>query len=198
MLETIREYAGERLEAAGEAENLRRRHAEYFMALAEEAGPHEFDPVWIARLDAEQDNFRAALDRLEAADESDLALRLAGALTPFWDGGHVAEGRRRLERLLARGERPSVDRARALAGAAVLARQSGDAATARHRAGEALVLYRELGDARGTASATVTLGLAFADEGDFFRARELFQAGVRLLRDAGDEDNALFASRLLA
>jgi predicted ATPase/class 3 adenylate cyclase len=199
MLETIREYAAEWLEASGEAKRLSRRHAEYFLALAEQAEPNaEFDPVWLARLDAEQDNFRAALDRLEAAGESDLALRLAGSLTAFWDGGHVAEGRQRFEHLLARAERPSTDRARALAGAAVLARQSGDAATARRRAGEALALYRELGDARGTANATVTLGLAVADEGDFSRARDLFEESVRLLRDASDEDNALFASRLLA
>jgi len=199
MLETIREYAAERLEALGAAKRLRRRHAEWFLALAEEAEPHvESDPGWIERLEAEHDNCRAALDRLEAAGESDLALRLAGSLTAFWDGGHVAEGRQRFERLLARAERPSTDRARALAGAAVLARQSGDAPTARRRAGEALVLYRELGDARGTANATVTLGLAVADEGDFSRARDLFEEGVRLLRDASEEDNALFASRLLA
>jgi predicted ATPase/class 3 adenylate cyclase len=199
MLETVREYAVERLDSLGEDEALRHRHAAWFLALAEEAEPSaEFDPVWLARLEAEQDNLRGALDHMEAADEWDLALRLAGALTDFWDAGHVAEGRQRLERLLDRGERPSVGRARALAGAAVLARQSGDAATAKGRAGEARALYRELGDARGAANATVTLGVALADEGDFSRARELFEEGVRLCRDAGDEDNALFASRLLA
>jgi predicted ATPase/class 3 adenylate cyclase len=199
MLETIREYAVERLDASHEAERLRRRHAEWFLALAEEAEPHvESDPVWVERLGAEHDNFRAALDRSEAAGESPLALRLGGALGPFWDGGHVAEGRQRLERLLARDERPTADRAKALAAVAVLARQSGDAATARRRAGEALALYGELGDAPGTANATVILGLALADEGDFSRARELFEAGSQLFRDVGDEVNALFASRLLA
>jgi tetratricopeptide (TPR) repeat protein len=116
----------------------------------------------------------------------------------FWDAGHVAEGRLRLERLLAGGGRPNFDRAKALAGAAVLARQSGDAATARDRAEEALALYRELGDEGGAANSTVTLGLAFADAGEFSRARQLFEEGVRLCRDDGDEDNALFASRLLA
>ena len=199
MLETIREYAFERLNASGEDKEMRRRHATWFLALAEDAEPNaEFDPLWLARLEAEQDNFRGALDHLEAADDLDLALRLAGALTDFWDAGHVAEGRQRLERLLARGESPSAGRARAVAGAAVLARQSGDAATAKARAAEARALYRELGDARGTANATVTLGVALADEGDFSRARELFEEGVQLCRDAGDEDNALFASRLLA
>jgi predicted ATPase len=199
MLETIREYATEQLDALGEDEALERRHAAWYLALAEEAEPNaEFDPAWLARLEAEQDNFRGALDRLEAAGDSDLALRLAGALTDLWEAGHVAEGRQRLERLLARGESPSAGRARALAGAAVLARQSGDASTAKARAAEACALYSELGDTRGIANATVTLGLALADEGDFSRARELFEESVRLCRDAGDEDNALFASRLLA
>ena len=199
MLETIREFAAERLETSDEAGDLGLRHAEHFLALAEEAEPHaEFDPLWIARLDAEQDDLRAALDRLEAAGESNLALRLAGSLLSFWDGGHVAEGRQRLERLIAVGQHPTADRAKALASAAGLARQSGDAETARRRAEEALALYRELDDARGTANVTVTLGLALADGGDFSRARDLFEEGVRLLSDAGDEDNALFASRLLA
>jgi predicted ATPase/class 3 adenylate cyclase len=199
MLETIREYATERLDALGEDEALERRHAAWYLALAEEAEPNaEFDPAWLARLEAEQDNFRGALDRLEAASDSDLALRLAGALTDLWEAGHVAEGGQRLERLLARGESPSAGRARALAGAAVLARQSGDASTAKARAAEACALYGQLGDTRGIANATVTLGLALADEGDFSRARELFEESVRLCRDAGDEDNALFASRLLA
>jgi tetratricopeptide (TPR) repeat protein len=199
MLETIREYAAERLDGSEDPDALRRRHTEHFLLLAEEAEPHaESDPAWVARVDAEDDNFRAALDRLEGADEPDLALRLAGALTDFWERGHVAEGRQRLERLLARAERPSAERAKALAGAAVLARQSGDAATAGRRAEEALALFREFGDARGAANATVTLGLAFADQSDFSRARVLFEEGIRLSREAGDEVYALFASRLLA
>jgi predicted ATPase len=199
MLETIREYAAEQLEESGEAGDVATRHARHFLALAEEAEPDaEFDPVDLARLEAEHDNLRAALDGLEATGEPNLALRLAGALTSFWDGGHVAEGRQRLEHLLARDVRPSADRAKALSGAAVLARQSGDAATCKDRAAEALALHRELGDAHGTATATVILGLAFADESDFGHARELFDEGVQLFHDAGDEDNALFASRLLA
>ena len=198
MLETIGEFAAERLEVAGEAGKLQRSHAENLLTLADDAESHA-DP-WINRLDAEQGNFRAALDRLEAAGELDLALRLAGtrAMTDFWASGHVAEGRQRLERLLVRAERPSIDRARALAGAAVLARQAGDAALVKRHAGEALELFHELGDAHGVANATVTLGLAFADVGDFARAREVFEESVRLCNDAGDESNALFASRCLA
>jgi predicted ATPase len=199
MLETIREYASVRLDASGEGEELRRRHADSFLALAEEAEPHvEGDPVWIERLEAEHDNLRAALDRSEASGESLLALRLAGALVSFWESGHVAEGRQRLESVLSRDERPSAGRAKALAGAALLARQSSDAAAARLRAGESLALYGELGDSSGTATATTFLGLAVADEGEFAQARELFDEAAQLFRDAGDEVNALWAARLLA
>jgi predicted ATPase/class 3 adenylate cyclase len=200
VLETIRDFAIERLKDSGEANDLHHRHAEYFLALAEEAGPHaeRGDAASTVRLDAEEDNFRAALDRSESWEESPLALRLAGALVPFWRRVAVAEGRHRLERLLSRDEQPNGVRAKALAASALLARQSGDPATARHRAGEARSLYRDLGEAQGNADATLTLGLAFADEGDFSRARELFGESVELFRGLGDEVYALFASRLLA
>ena len=200
MLETIREYASGRLDASGEADELRGRHAEHFLALAEEAEPHvEKNPEeWVKRLEAEHDNLRAALDRLEASGESQRALRLAGALASFWETGHLTEGRYRLEKLLPGDERPTSARAKALAAAALMARQSGDAATARLRAEEALALQRKLGSAWGAADAGVMLGLAVGDEGDFSRARQLFDDSATLFRDADDEDNALFATRLLA
>ena len=124
--------------------------------------------------------------------------RLAGALAGFWETGHLTEGWQRLEDLLSRDERASAARAKALVGAALMARQSGDAATARLRAEQALLLHRELGDPWGTANSGVMLGLAVADEGDFSRARQLFDDSAALFRDVGDEDNALFATRLLA
>ncbi|MCJ7711837.1 MAG: hypothetical protein MUQ32_13520, partial [Chloroflexi bacterium] len=200
MLETIREFATERLAASGEAEELGRLHAEHFLALAEQAEPHlDKNPEeWLDRLEAEHDNFRAALDRPEASGDSQLALRLAGALAAFWEACHLTEGSHRLENLLAGDERPTAARAKALDAAALMARQSGNSATARLRAEQALALHRELGDARGTANSGVMLGLAAADEGDFSRARQLFDDSATLFREAGDEDNALFATRLLA
>jgi len=152
----------------------------------------------MARLEAEHDNLRAALDRLETSGESRLALRLAGALVAFWDAGYVAEGRHRLERVLSGDEGSSPERAKALMGSAQMARQSSDAGAAKLRAGQALALYRKLGDVWGTAISMVVLGLALADEGEFSRARDVFEDGARLFRDADDEDNALFATRLLA
>ena len=198
MLETIREYAAERLEASGEAGDLRNRHAEHFLTFAEDAEPDvERNAEVGRRLEDAHDNLRAAVDHLVSSGDSQPALRLAGALASFWEGGHVKEGRERLETLLAGDERPTAARAKALAGAAVLARSSNDAATTRRRAAEALALYRDLGDARGIAVSTLLLGLATADDGDFAKARQIFEDCVRLFRDAGDDGNELFASRLL-
>ena len=200
MLETIRDYASEQLEESDEADRIRSRHAEWFLALAEEAEPYvgRNPEEWLTRLEADNDNLRAALDWLETSGESQLALRLAGALTLFWEGaGLLTEGRPRLERLLRDDERPTTSRAKALVGAALMARQSGEPAAARVRAGEALELHRELGDAWGTANSGVMLGLAVGDEGDFSRARQLFDDSAQLFRDIGDEDNAVFAARLL-
>jgi tetratricopeptide (TPR) repeat protein len=199
MLETIREFAAERLQASGEADALRDRHSRHYLALAEDAEPQveKYPEVWLRRVEADHDNLRAALDWLETSEESQLALRLAGALAGFWEAGHVKEGRDRLESVLSCDERPTGGRAKALAGAALMARQSGDTTTTRLRAEEARALHVELGDSWGTANSGVLLGLADADEGNFSRARQLFDASAGLFRDAGDEDNALFATRLL-
>jgi predicted ATPase/class 3 adenylate cyclase len=200
MLETIREYAAQRLEASGEADDIRRRHADYFLALAEEAEPHveKNSTEWLPRLEGELDNIRAALDRLTTSGETQQALRLTGALTMFWETGHLNEGRERLENLLARDYRPTAPRAKALNGAALIARQSADTDLARARAVEALALNRTLGNLSGAAVATAVLGLVLADVRDFSGGRDHFEDSARLFREAGDEDNALFAARLLA
>jgi predicted ATPase len=115
MLETICEYAAVQLEASGEVDEVRRRHAEHFLALAEEAEPHtlQVDAAWLNRLDQEGDNLRAALDRLEATGETQLVLRLAGALMDYWGAkGYMAEGRRRLEDALAADSSPTAARAK--------------------------------------------------------------------------------------
>jgi predicted ATPase/class 3 adenylate cyclase len=202
MLETIREYAAERLEESGEAEELRRRHAEHFLALAEEAEPSLLgaSPAeWLDRLEREHDNFRAALDQLAASGESQRALRLAGALSEFWAvRGHFIEGRRRLESALGADERPTAARAKALNGAGGMAGASGDVAAARLRAEEGLALHRKLGDAWGAAYSRWLLGYIAVEEGDFETAQQLVEESVRVFRDLGDEHNALLATRTLA
>jgi len=198
MLETIREYAAERLLESGEVEGLRRRHANYFLGLAEEAEPHlRGSPGdWLDRLEREHDNFRAALDRLEASGADETALRLAAALWRFWYlKGHLAEGRRRLESVLPTDGRPTAARAKALNGAAVMAVNTGDGEAAKLRAGEALALHRELGDAWGAAYSVFMLGAAEDDAGT---AQQLYEESVRVFREHGDEHSALLASRNLA
>ena len=201
MLETIREYAAERLEESGEADRLGRRHAEYFLALAERAEPYarEVDPVWLDRLDQEADNLRAALDWVDASGDTQLVLRLAGALSDFWGAkGHLAEGRRRLEDALAADASPTAARAKALNAAADMQVGHGDAARARLRAEEALALHRRLGDDHGAADSLFLLGHAAADDQDYAAARQLWEEGLELFREAGDRHLILITMRMLA
>jgi predicted ATPase/class 3 adenylate cyclase len=201
MLETIREYAVERLEASGGADRLRRRHAEHFLALAEETEPlaREVDASTLDRLEREADNMRAALDWLEAARETQLVLRLAAALDDFWGAkGYLEEGRRRLEDALAADTSPTAARARALNAAADMAIGHGDQAAARLRAEEALTLCRQLGDTWGVAVSLYTLGHVAADDEDYETARQLWEQSVRLFAEAGDSFLALMTKRMLA
>jgi predicted ATPase len=200
MLETIRDYAAERLELSEEASTLRRRHAEHFLDLAEKAAPELIGvgsyAEWLDRLERDQDNFRSAVDWLEASGDSDGALRLTAALWRFWDlKGHLIEGRRRLEAGLRADERPTATRAKALSGAADMALTSGDIATGRLWAEEALELHRKLQDDWGTAFSLLMFAYAIGEEGDWPRAQQLFEESVRGFLDLGDEHYALRAAR---
>ena len=205
MLETIREYAIERLEDSKEAEELRRRHAYRFQALAEEAEPHVDDEVlrggreWLDRLERELDNLRASLDQLAISGETERASLMVGALSDLWGSrGHVAEGRRRIESALRADERPTGARAKALNGAAELAAIMGDPATMGLRAEEALMLHVSLGDRRGEAASLQQLGYAVSEEGDQARAQQLLEQSIQLSRDVGAEHLALWTTRTLA
>jgi tetratricopeptide (TPR) repeat protein len=201
MLETIREFAVGRLDTSGEADEVRSRHAEHFVALAEAAFPslRGSPKEWLDRLEREHDNIRAALDRLEASGETELALRLAGAVARFWYlKGHFAEGRRRLESLLPANESPTAARGRALNGAAVMAANSGDIATARLRAEEGLAIHRALDDAWGTAYSEYMLGFIACEEGDFSGAKPLFEESLRAFGELGDEHYTLLATDALS
>src|SRR5215207_1839591 len=119
MLETVHEFALEKLEGSAEAEEVRRRHTEYFLELAEEAEPRLRGPEdveWLERLEEEHDNLRAALAWALEREEVELGLRLAGALWMFWEAhGHYSEGRRWLEKALEKeGRTSAAARAKAL------------------------------------------------------------------------------------
>jgi predicted ATPase/class 3 adenylate cyclase len=201
MLETIREYAAERLEASGEAPELRSHHAEHFRALAEEAEPHLWasSREWFDRIEREHENLRAALGELEARGEAQLVLGMAAALSEFWDErGHQAEGRRRLENALRADDHPTAARAKALNGAAAVALSGGDAAAARRWAEEGLELHRRFRDRRGIADSALHLGGAVGNEGNLERAQHLLQESLELFEDLGDQHSTLVARRYLA
>ena len=201
MLETIREYAVDQLEASGQADELSRRHAMHFLALAEETEElaREVDTVTLDRLEREADNLRAALDLLEASGETQLVLRLAAALDVFWGiMGYLGEGRRRLELALAADETPTAARAKALNAAADMAIGHGDAAAARLRAGEALGLHRQFENTWGVAAALYMLGHAAADDEDYETARRFWEEAEPLFTEVGDSFDALMTMRMLA
>ena len=195
MLETLREYASERLVASGEWEDARRTHANYFLQLAEEAEPHltgHAQVAWLARLEIEHDNLRAVLRWALDSMEIGLGLRLAGIVGRFWwVRGYLSEGRGWLDEFLVAAN-PRDDRAissayaLALNWAARLADKQGDYTRTAALAEESLSLFRELGDKRGAASALNILGRAAMRQGDYARARALHEEGLALCRECGD------------
>ena len=161
LLETIREYAGEKLKEAGESPAIRRRHAEHYLRLAEVgevalrgAGQSE----WLRRLDQELDNFRAALAWAQDEDPGH-GLRLASALVVYWfTRGVVREGRDWLERFLAICPADSPYRAQALNGAGILATVQGAADDARRLLQQSIQLSETRQDLPSLATALSYLG----------------------------------------
>jgi predicted ATPase/DNA-binding SARP family transcriptional activator/DNA-binding CsgD family transcriptional regulator len=163
MLEPVRQYAREKLEESGEAEAVLRRHAAFFLTLAERTEPEvkgERQEERLVRLEREHDNLRAALGWSFSQGEPELGLRLAVALWEFWDThGHLSEGRGWLERGIAvSGPTMTRTRARALNGAGWIALFQGDHRAAQVLVEKSLALYRGLEDKEGIASALANLG----------------------------------------
>jgi predicted ATPase/class 3 adenylate cyclase len=190
MLETIREYAWDRLVASGEAAAIHQRHAAYFQALAEAAdagwqGTRQ--AVWRQRLAAEHDNLRAALAWAQETAQWEPGARLAGALTRFWaTHGYLAEGRRWLEwALQAPPTLPVADRARLLDGASEIAYWQADYAAARAWAEETLALRRTLGHPAPIAEALTNLGRILWRLGDRAGAQALLAESQALRRASG-------------
>jgi non-specific serine/threonine protein kinase len=202
MLETVREYGLEQLQAAGELQALRRWHGGYFLALAEEAelrlrGPEQ--RAWLDRLEAEHANLRAALEwSLTEDQQSDAALRLSGALAWFWvSRAYISEGHRWLDRALAGSLPHPPARLRALYGLGWLAHISYDARTAQARLQPALDLARELDDRWAVAWILHLLGrdAYFAD--DAAAARAFAEQSLEVARALGDEWLIAWALHLL-
>ena len=189
MLETIAEYAVEKLRERNEEEELRGRHATFFSMLAERAYEHRFDAEaeWSARLESDHDDFRAALDWLSSGDP-ERALELAGALGWFWlSRGLLREGSGRLATVLAAAATTGRLRARALASYGALVARQGDAAGGIADLVAAVAMWRELGDRNELASALDSLGWPLVyDANDNARALDAFEESLRLRREAGD------------
>ena len=189
MLETIREYGLELLDASSEAADMRRRHALFFVELAEAAA----EPVnglgqqqWLDALDRDVDNLRAAIGWTIETDEFETGLRLMVALTTFWVfRSHLREARQLLAELLELpGDLPTTLRAAALGVAADLAMWQADYVAALPWAEQSLALYRELADPAGIARQLNNLGWATATT-DPARAHELFAASIDAYRKLG-------------
>ncbi|HEX2025524.1 MAG TPA: AAA family ATPase, partial [Actinomycetota bacterium] len=180
MLETIREFAAERLAESGDAGEVRRRHAEHFLALAEAAEPRLLiDRAWLDRLEEEHDNLRAALRWSIESGEAEPGLRIAGALWRFWQvRSHLREGIQWTERLLAlpAAAQRTAARARALgAQGSLIYYTVWDARPVRQAYEESLAISRELGDQRSVAEAAYNLAFAHLLEGDLPGAKALLQ-----------------------
>ena len=200
MLEMIREYSLERLEAGVEAEQLRRRHAEHFLELAEGEELHLVgtdEAAALRRLRDDIANLRAALETAITADDAETALRLAGALHPFWYlGGHFVEGRGWAERALSLGGTPT-QREKSLAAAGEFALHQGATAEARRHFEERLAICAELGDAQRLGSAYTHLGhVAYAEE-DVSGALDLYGRAL-LLEEQAAEKTSVWQSRASA
>ena len=188
MLDTVREYGRERLAGAGEDEQVRRRHAGYFVGLAEAEARVERGPElagWLRRMDLEQANLRAVF---ESGLEAEIEMRLAASLRGYWDArGQYAEGRARLAAAVDRGRGRSAVRAHALRGLAFMEWAQGDYAEAARRCAEALDLYRGLGDRAGEGMCLQQLGQISFQSGDFATARVQLDAALAVAEETGDQ-----------
>jgi len=194
MLQTIRDFAAERLEESGEGQLIRDRHLKTFIALAEEAQPHLFGPrrkEWLDRLEEDHDNFRAALEWAIATGNAQQAMRLSGSFWRFWQmRGHIHEGRARLRSILSLpngGDFPN-ERLAALEAAGGLAYWQADMEAAQHFYDENLELTRQVGDRRAIANAIYNDAFPMlVNRTNLPRAKELLEEALPLFREVSDD-----------
>src|SRR5438034_2989165 len=200
MLETIREYALERLEESGQASPARSRMASWVLQLAREARPQlaaAHQAEWLGRVDAERDNLRAVLEWAFASDEVDLALELAAGLGRFWWVRGAAEGLAWLELGLQQRElRPEV-RAMALEAAGGTAWFVGDHERAKELFGEGLAIFRELGDRAGVAMMLARLAPPVMEGGRLEESERLAEEATSINRELGEKGELALSLSIL-
>ena len=192
MLETIQDFAKEQLEESGEAEGTRRRHAEVFLQMTDEAEPHLLGregKEWLDRLELDHDNIRAALDWACDAHQTEIALRMAGALWRFWQiRGHLPEAALRVDRALSLPAAPDDARSRlkALEAAGGIAYWRSESDRTQSFYEQALALAEQIGDKAATANALYNLSFPYAQRGDDEAARSSMERSVSLFEELGD------------
>ncbi len=194
LLETIRQYAQERLEENRETSAFIAKHAAYFTKMAEQSyleiwGKNQ--SYWIEKLEAEHDNLRAAMEWMsQEEDTQENVLRLAGSLWRFWwVRGYISEGRARLEAAIRSNPNASQDlRANGLRGAGKLALQQGDYDQALTMSQESLELFRQLGDNWGIARQLEVLGEVAYYQGDYSQAVELYEESLSIRTKIMDKE----------
>jgi predicted ATPase len=193
MLQTIREYALEKLKASGEEALTKRAHAAYCLVLAEEEAAEKSSAEgteWLERFSFEHDNFRAGLGWLTENGDAEWGLRLGAALFRFWEAReHLSEGRDCLGKLLrlASAAAPTKGRERALFAAGVLAVEQGDYASADALIRESLEIARQFHDQQGAAVSLNALAVIARGRGDVAAARSLLEESMVLWRELGDQ-----------
>jgi predicted ATPase/class 3 adenylate cyclase len=189
MLETVREFGLERLEASGEGTACRGHHAGFFLALAERTRPRIFetgDPAWLDVIEREHDNLRVALGWSWETGKHDTLLRLAGSLGSFWYyRGHLTEGRRWLDRALKTPPDDAAPRPRAwaLTASGLLATVAGDTERAAEQLTASFEWWERSGDAAGLAVARSLLGGVYVSQGRYDAAEALFTTNESYFRD---------------
>ncbi len=206
MLETMRQYANEKLVEAGERDALRDRHLEYFLQFAETAAPHLIRPEqleWLAQLDADYENLRLTLEWALSKDSPELSLRLCAALGKFWDiRSYWLEGSKWLKRALSK---PAQDqntaeratRVRALCQDADLADSLTEIERMKTSADLSLALAQEGTDRRDLAIARFYAGLALYKSGDDKHARPLMQKSLEEFRELDEPYREAYSCRCL-
>ncbi len=188
MLETIHEFALEKLAASGELDAVQRRHADFYLAVAEQAEPLLEGPdqaIWLDRLEIEHENIRASLIWAEENEQVNLGMRLASALCLFWFmRGHLTEGRERLAVVLSLRQKDQDPRLRSMCldKAGLLARYQGDFDEAYTLIKESLDTRRVLGDPHRIADSFANLAYVVLHQGDYSQARALYGEALAINR----------------
>jgi predicted ATPase/class 3 adenylate cyclase/DNA-binding CsgD family transcriptional regulator len=191
MMETIREYGLECLGTSGQMETVRRAHADYYLQLAEEGEPESYGPqqfIWLERFAREQENLRAALTWLMERTRTEMALRLANALSWFWlESMQWSEGRTALERAgaLSQGE-VTLRRAMALDNLGLFLLNLGEYDRCEQCYRESLALSQELGDTKLIASCLARVALITSTRGNYAAANTMYKESLEVLRKTGD------------